>query len=187
MPDRAGAATVSRMRSSAESRVELSNLRRTVQRSRPPPVLVLAATLSLLIVVSVGCSSKKKGDSTTSSSNSRAVATQSSSPSSPTSAQSSTAPAAAGLSGTWTGQYAGPSHGTFTLKWTQSGSVLTGTIDISGAGMLRISGILKGNSIRFGTLGQGAITYSGTVSGNSMSGTYHAPTGSGTWKATKAG
>jgi hypothetical protein len=99
----------------------------------------------------------------------------------------STAAVAGGLSGTWSGQYAGAGQGTFTITWQQSGSDLTGTIKISDVGVpISISGTLSGNTIRFGTVGSSAITYSGSVSGNTMSGTYQTPTGDGTWNATKA-
>ena len=103
-------------------------------------------------------------------------------------ASSSTTPATAGgLSGTWTGQYTGASQGTFSLTWQQSGSDLTGTIDISELGStINITGKLNGDKITFGTVGSLAITYAGSVSGNTMSGTYQAPTGTGTWNATKA-
>ncbi|MFI5045987.1 MAG: hypothetical protein ACHQIG_02900 [Acidimicrobiia bacterium] len=99
-----------------------------------------------------------------------------------------TAPSASagGLSGTWSGQYSGASEGTFTLTWQQSGSDVSGQITISEIGVpIDISGKLNGNQISFGTVGSLAVTYSGTVSGTSMSGTYKAPTGTGTWNATK--
>jgi hypothetical protein len=44
---------------------------------------------------------------------------------------------------------------------------------------------VHGSTIRFGTVGSSAITYSGTASGKSMSGTYHTPGGGGTWSAHK--
>jgi hypothetical protein len=94
--------------------------------------------------------------------------------------------AAGGLSGTWSGQYEGPSDGTFTLTWQQSGSDLSGSITISEFGVpININGKLSGGKISFGTVGSLAVTFSGSVSGNTMSGTYHAPNGDGTWNATK--
>jgi hypothetical protein len=109
------------------------------------------------------------------------------------SAPASSAPAAAattGLSGTWKGQYGGGYAGTFHLTWRQSGSRLTGTIRLSAPPTtLPINGHVQGGSISFGTLGSLAITYSGTVSGSSMSGTYqvhvNGSTG-GSWSAAKA-
>jgi hypothetical protein len=91
------------------------------------------------------------------------------------------------LSGTWAGQYTGASQGTFSLTWQESGSTLNGTIDISEIGApTSIQGTVDGNSIRFGTVGPAGITYSGTVSGNSMSGTWQSPTGNGDWTAAKS-
>lgn len=108
-----------------------------------------------------------------------------------TKAAASTPKAADALSGRWSGQYSGSYNGTFTLRWHQSGSHLHGTIHISNlADILPINGTVHGSAIRFGTLGSTAITYSGTVSGRSMSGTYKVNTASGAsggpWSASKA-
>jgi hypothetical protein len=90
------------------------------------------------------------------------------------------------LTGTWSGTYSGAYHGTFTLHWTQSNSRLTGTIKLSSVGRTNITGTVRGSSIRFGTVGNAsAITYSGSVSGTSMSGTYKTGGASGSWKAHK--
>ena len=94
--------------------------------------------------------------------------------------------AASSLSGTWSGTYGGAYHGTFTLHWKESGSKLTGTIKLSNPKSApSIKGTVHGSSIRFGTVGGAAITYSGSVSGNSMSGSYHTPGGGGLWSAHK--
>lgn len=102
---------------------------------------------------------------------------------------SPTATATAGLSGTWSGQYSGSYNGNFTLRWRQTGSKLHGTIHLSAPGdTLRINGTVTGGTIKFGTVGSTAITYSGTVSGNSMSGQYQVNNGSGAggpWSASK--
>src|SRR5579859_7324391 len=91
-----------------------------------------------------------------------------------------------GLSGAWSGQYGGAYAGTFKLHWTQSGTNLGGTIHLSApARALTVRGTLAGNTIRFGTVGSVAITYSGTVSGSSMSGSYSTPNGGGPWSANK--
>jgi hypothetical protein len=95
----------------------------------------------------------------------------------------SSSTAAAGLSGTWDGTYSGGFTGTFHLVWTQRGSTLTGTIALSGAGTVPVNGHVNGSTISFGTVGSTAITYSGTVSGTSMTGTYHAGATSGHWSA----
>src|SRR5260221_8799738 len=90
------------------------------------------------------------------------------------------------LTGTWSGSYGGAYHGTFTLHWTQSRSRLTGTITISSLGRMNITGSVKGSTIRFGSVGSAnAITYSGSVSGTSMSGTYKTGGAGGRWSAHK--
>jgi hypothetical protein len=90
------------------------------------------------------------------------------------------------LSGTWSGTYGGAYHGTFTLHWTQSGSKLSGTIKLSNPNSEpSIKGHVQGSTITFGTVGSEAITYSGSVSGKSMSGKYQTPGGGGSWGAHK--
>ena len=90
------------------------------------------------------------------------------------------------LTGTWSGTYGGAYHGTFTLHWTQSQSRLTGTIKISNLGRMNITGSVRGSTIRFGTVGSAnAITYSGSVAGKSMSGTYKTGGVGGRWSAHK--
>jgi hypothetical protein len=62
-----------------------------------------------------------------------------------------------------------------------------GTINLSSpADQLHINGNLSGNSIDFGAVG--VVTYSGTVNGNSMSGSYTdlANGQKGSWSATKS-
>jgi hypothetical protein len=72
--------------------------------------------------------------------------------------------------------------------WQQSGSRLTGSIRLSTQpGTLRLTGRLDGTRITFGTVGSAAITYAGTVSGSSMSGTYQVGGASGgSWSANKS-
>jgi hypothetical protein len=90
------------------------------------------------------------------------------------------------LTGTWSGKYGGAYDGTFTLRWTESKSRLTGTITLSSVGRTNITGSVHGNTIRFGTVGNArAITYSGSVSGTSMSGTYKTGGAGGSWSAHK--
>ena len=95
--------------------------------------------------------------------------------------------ASSSLTGTWSGNYSGAYHGTFTLHWTQKKSLLTGTITLPRAGgTTNIKGSTRGSTINFGTVGNGtAITYTGTVSGSSMSGHYQTPGGGGPWSAHK--
>ena len=106
----------------------------------------------------------------------------------PAAAAATSAPAAAGpLTGTWNGQYGGSYQGTFVLHWHQKGSKLGGRIHISNPpSSLAIHGSVAGGSIRFGTVGSYEITYTGTVSGGSMSGTYKVGSAQGgSWKASK--
>jgi hypothetical protein len=105
-----------------------------------------------------------------------------------TSAPAATTPAAGALSGTWNGQYGGSYQGTFVLHWRQSGPNLNGSISISApAATLSIHGRLAGSAIQFGTVGSYQITYSGTVSGTSMSGTYQVDgSQGGTWTASQS-
>jgi hypothetical protein len=89
------------------------------------------------------------------------------------------------LAGTWSGRYTGAVSGTFTLRWAQSGSTLRGTIKLSNPpGTYPISGTVRGSQISFGAVGVGA-TYSGTVSGRSMSGRWKSANRGGTWNARK--
>jgi hypothetical protein len=95
------------------------------------------------------------------------------------------------LAGKWSGTYSGAYNGTFKLSWHQTRSHLHGTITISNPGnTLPINGTVNGTAISFGTVGSTAITYTGTVSGNSMSGTYKVATGNGStggpWRASKS-
>lgn len=96
------------------------------------------------------------------------------------------------LPGKWSGSYSGAFSGTFVLTWQQSGQALSGTITISGFKDVptSIHGTVQGAAIRFGTVGSESITYSGSVSGNSMSGSWQIQAGGrslgvGSWKASK--
>jgi len=75
------------------------------------------------------------------------------------------------------------------LRWTQAGSKLTGTINLSTApGATSINGSVVNGRIQFGTVGSQAITYTGAVSGGTMSGRYSVAGGaggSGSWSATR--
>lgn len=97
------------------------------------------------------------------------------------------------LSGKWSGSYSGAFSGTFSLNWQESGTHLVGTIMISGFhnAPTTINGTVKGASIQFGTVGSESITYSGSVSSASMSGTWQIQAGgqalgSGSWTASES-
>jgi len=100
-------------------------------------------------------------------------------------ASSTTTSEDGGVSGKWSGKYSGAYTGTFKLDWRQSSSKLSGTIDLSPGGTLPVNGTVDGSSIKFGTVGGPGITYTGSVSGDAMSGTYTTPNGGGSWSADK--
>jgi hypothetical protein len=155
----------------------------TVTRSR---AVMLVASVGALAVLATGCSSG--GAKTTTTSTPPAAANVSTTASSTAAPPTSSAPAAAvDLSGTWSGQYSGAFTGTFKLTWQQTGSTLSGTIDLSTDGTENLTGTVNGSKITFGTVGSQAITYTGTASGSSMSGTYQvAGQAGGNWSATKS-
>ncbi len=89
------------------------------------------------------------------------------------------------LAGTWSGTYGGAVSGHFTLKWTQRGSILTGTITLSQpSGTYGIGGAVDGSAIHFGAVSVGA-KYTGSASNHSMSGKWTSPEGGGSWSAHK--
>jgi len=146
--------------------------------SRPRSRVLLVGILAVLTLAAAACSSKSSGGTTTPTT---PVATA------PTASPPSTTGGA--LTGKWSGSYSGAFSGTFTLHWVQTSTKLSGAINLSSAGgPVPLHGTVVGSSIRFGTVGSTAVTYTGTVSGNSMSGTYKVGTsgaGTGTWNATK--
>jgi hypothetical protein len=121
---------------------------------------------------------------------------------SPTTASSTAEPAATGtITGTWKGTWSSTKYvgltGTFTLNFQQSGSTLSGTIEIAGTPCISsasITGTLSGTDITFGFVnGAEAVSYTGTWTGPDMAGTWVVGQGSGagctadsgTWKATR--
>ena len=141
--------------------------------------LTIGAAALLLAACSSSSTSSKTPTNTTAT---HSAAAQ------PSAVAASSAPAAAGLlTGTWNGQYGGSYQGAFVLHWHQSGSKLGGRIHISNpASSLPIHGRVAGGTIQFGTVGSYVITYSGTVSGTSMSGTYKVGGAQGgNWSASK--
>lgn len=90
------------------------------------------------------------------------------------------------LAGTWSGTYHGAYSGTFKLRWKLARTRLTGSITLSNPpGTYGITGSVHGTTIAFGAVGAGA-TYTGSVSGASMSGRYQTGNGrGGRWSARK--
>jgi hypothetical protein len=162
------------------------------RRSSLSSGLLLSAVASVLALVAAGCGSSGTTSTAAPATATAAPTTTTSKPattSTPAATSASTTPASSGLSGTWSGEYSGAYSGTFILNWTQSGSSLNGKIKISAPpSTLKLNGTLAGSTIRFGTVGSLAITYSGSVSGSSMSGNYTVGgAAGGPWKASKTG
>jgi len=154
--------------------------------SRLRASILLTGAIPVVALLATGCSSGSASSVTTAKVSSAAVVA---STAASTPASTTTAPATAGdLTGTWNGTYNGSYSGTFTVKWTQNGSNVDGTIALPSVGTTeQLNGTVSGDKITFGTVGSFAVTYSGTFSGSSMSGSYNV-TGSpaGNWSATKA-
>lgn len=165
---------------------------RTLRR----PSAALLTLLAGVAAVGFGCSSKN----TTSTSTSVPPGAVSTTPAAPTTPMveasspmvetSSPAASTSGVSGTWSGTYSGTFTGTFHLTWTQTGNNLNGTINLSTSpGDTPLNGTLNGNTITFGTVGSAAVTYTGTISGSHMSGTWQIAGGpaaaGGSWSANK--
>lgn len=145
---------------------------------RPRAALTVGVVMAVGAVIS-GCG----GSSSTPTTTHNVAAAQSPTTSMTTAPASSAMSASSGLSGKWSGQYSGTYSGTFTLHWRQSGSNLNGTIALSTAGTVGVHGTVDGSAIKFGTVGGPGITYTGSVSGSSMSGSYDTPNGGGSWSA----
>jgi len=95
--------------------------------------------------------------------------------------------------GTWQGNWQSLVYSvgdSFTANITQQDSTLSGSIDVPYLYMYDadLKGTVDGNTITFGDVAD-QITFTGTVSGNSASGTYVYPhlNDNGTWEATKSG
>ena len=141
-------------------------------------IVALATCVASLAVLAAGCSSSPKTH----------AANQVSASSAPGSAASPVSASKVDLSGNWTGSYGGSFSGTFQLSWKQTGSTVSGTITLSApASTLNLTGTVTGGTIKFGTVGSDAISYTGDVSATSMAGKYQvAGKDAGTWTAKKS-
>ena len=102
----------------------------------------------------------------------------------PTAAQT---PLSVDLSGTWAGECTGPFNGFCSLTWTQTAHALDGTFMLSSPpDTLHISGNLTGSTISFGAVG--VVTFTGTLSGSTLSGSYTdiANGKTGSWTVTQS-
>lgn len=162
-----------------------------------PPLTRALSTLVLVAAAITGCAT-----SSDTSSPPQATSTPSASSTTPTVATTSPGPSQSGtptqqpdLAGSWSGTWANhqpdQATGTFRIVWKQKGAVLAGTISIAGTPCLSdgtISGVVHGSSIKFGVVsGQAKVAYTGTVSGDTMSGTYATACGNarGQWSASR--
>ena len=152
--------------------------------SRRPRAAVIAGLGIVVALIVPACGSGGGGSSSTGTSTPAAASTPATQVTTTTSTSTTTSDS--GLSGKWKGTYSGTYSGTFVLNWNQSGSKLNGTIDLSTAGTVPVNGTVDGSSIKFGTVGGSAVHYTGSVSGDSMSGSYTTAGGDGSWTAHKA-
>lgn len=102
------------------------------------------------------------------------------------------------ISGTWHGSSASDKHAermsTFTVVFSQDGNRISGPITIEGGCISEgsITGTFSGRRIEFGVIENSGVEFTGTLSGDSLSGSFasHPPCGpdndTGTWKATRA-
>ena len=163
--------------------------------------LVRLAIIGVLAVTVVGCANKST--SSVGGSVSRTpVATQAATPEVPATPASpvtaSSTEASSAIDGLWNGTYSSTSSpgsdGTFEVTYVTSASgQLSGSIQIHKTPCVStgtVNGRLHSNAITFGAVkGAQTITFTGTISGQTMSGTYDAPDcgrGKGTWRATRA-
>jgi hypothetical protein len=159
-------------------------------KGRPQTAALVGGLTIALTLAAAACGSGGGGSSSTGGQSSSPAVSQPA-PSTPASTPASTPPPSSSssdtaLSGKWKGTYGGAYSGTFTLNWTEASSKLNGTIDLSQGGTTTVQGTVEGSSIKFGTVGGAqVIKYTGTVSGDSMSGSYSTPGGNGTWSAHK--
>ena len=151
---------------------------------------LIRLTVPLLAVATLGVACGGGGGGSTPSAPAQSAST-------PGGAVSTTpAPASGAVAGTWNGTYENTSpagSGTFTINFTQTGSTLSGTISVQNTPCITegtITGTLNGTTIAFGAV-KGAVTiaYQGTLSGDTMSGTYSAGpdcgNAKGAWEATR--
>ena len=155
---------------------------------RHVPGTIALAGLAMTLAACAGSGSTAQGPASRPAGANPAAAPATSAP------QPAAAAPSTGLSGKWSGRYSGTYQGTFVLRWHQSGSRLSGRITLSAParGTLPIHGKVAGGTIKFGTVGSEAISYSGSVSGSSMSGTWKvqgpggAAAGGGPWSASRS-
>lgn len=90
-----------------------------------------------------------------------------------------------GPSQTWAGRCTGPFNGLCSLTLTRTANALDGTFVLSSpSDHVHVSGYLSGPTISFGAVG--VVTFTGILSGTTMSGSYRADIAggkTGSWRA----
>jgi hypothetical protein len=156
-------------------------------------LVVLATAVVLGVVPLVAC-----GGSNTTAPTPTTSATSQSTQTTPSPTAAATSQTTEGqISGTWNGTSASDNHpernSSFTVVFSQDGNTISGPITISGGCISEgtVNGTLSGQTIEFGVIESTGIDFTGTISGNSMSGTFKTapPCGpdndTGTWEATR--
>jgi hypothetical protein len=159
---------------------------RTRTFTRPGAALIAGLGVAIALTAAACGGSGGGGSSSTGTSTPAAASTAATQVTTTASTSTQTTASDSGLSGKWKGTYSGTYSGTFVLNWNQSGSKLNGRIHLSTAGTVPVNGTVDGSSIKFGTVGGSAVHYTGSVSGDSMSGSYTTAGGDGNWTAHKA-
>jgi hypothetical protein len=170
--------------------------RKTLLALVPTAALLAALTACAAVPSSTGSALPSGSPDTSPSPTATATATVSAT----ATASASPTPSGSGnlgaLTGTWKGTWLNESPqtaaGTFSLSWAQQGDKVFGAIGVVGSTCLsggNVTGSVSGSVVTFGAVeGNNTINYTGTVSGNTMSGTYTSACGNsrGTWSAVKA-
>jgi hypothetical protein len=159
---------------------------RTHTSRRPRAAVIAGLGIVMALMVSACGGSGGGGSSSPGTSTPAAVSSPATQITTTTSTSTETTTSEGGLSGKWKGTYSGTYTGTFVLNWNESDAKLHGTIDLSTAGTVPVNGTVDGSSIKFGTVGGSAVHYTGSVSGDSMSGSYTTAGGDGSWTAHRA-
>ncbi len=153
------------------------------------------ARIVIVLLVFVALAPACSGGGTGGSTSSPAGSPTGGGPSPVTTSPGST-PSAGSVTGAWKGTWEStkypPANGTFDVVFAQTGQALSGTVRVNESTCIPVgtlTGVLAGSAINFGAVeGAHTVTYTGSVQGDSMSGTYKAPQcadDAGTWTATR--
>jgi len=157
-----------------------------------------SARLALAVVAILVLSACETGSTDVSGGSAETAPTGPTGPTESTGPTAATGPTGASLEGTWSGTWdtdIPQVNGTFswTIEATPNG--FKGTIDIQDTSCVsngQVDVALDGDTITIGSIqAEQPITFTGTVSGDTMSGTYDAsacpPPNTGSWEAVRSG